>query len=179
MCATAFECSCFDQQITNFICKHIHFFIITSEKKQNFIGPLNNQDNDNRHSPEKTLLKNSQSNCLESNKSKMTLLSTKLNMIESMDDKTSHQIMHHLNAIEHLMQLTGQNSSTSVSKVNLEPSNKKVLKQKRFHSVKKSRSNKRIKLSKPNCDETAAKKAILLKKIKLSSNDSSFDHKYL
>lgn len=166
MCSTAFECSCFDHQIRNFICKHIHFFIVTSGEKQNFIGPLNNMHNCNdQNLAEETLLKNSQPNCHESNKSKITLLNAKLNQIENMDDNVSQQIMHHLNAIEHLMQLSGQNSLTSAPKVNSEPSNKKITKQKRFYSIKKSRSNKKIKLSKSTSDEIATKKAILFKKV--------------
>lgn len=177
VCATAFECTCLDQQITNFICKHIHFFIITSHEEQNFIGPLNNQDNYNiENRVEDTLLKHSQSNCHESNKLKIKLLDTKLNMMENMNDNASHQIMQHLNAIEHLMQI-GENSLTSVNRISSEPSNKKITKQKRFHSVKKSRCNKRIKLSKPTSDEIVAKKKVLLKKVEVSNN-SNFDHKY-
>lgn len=178
ICSTAYACNCHDNLISNFICKHIHFKVVSFNEHKDYIGPLNTQDDFNDiNRNERSLLKNSQLSCHETNKLKIISLGSKLNMLQTMDDNVSQQIKHHLNAIEHLMGVTEENSLASAR--NSEPYNKKITKQKRFYAVKKSRSCKKIKLSKPSCEEVGVKKSILLGNKEITTTNSNLDHAYL
>ena len=94
MCSTAYTCSCHDNQISNFVCKHVHYVIISLNKEQNFIGPSNNLNDSGI--TEKTLVKRTQQNYHEMNKIKLSLLSSKLSILSNMDNNVFLQIRNHL-----------------------------------------------------------------------------------
>lgn len=173
ICPLAYQCSCYDNSIANAICKHIHFILLTENGKQNFIGPLIQS---HREVGEKET--NNLTNYHEQNKEKLFALCSKISVIPTMNENQAKEIRKHLNAIDHLLHIqTAKEQKLILNEKTCEPSNKKIEKQKRFHSTKKQTVTKKPRLSKPSIAERELKKSILLSHEFISS-DANNDHSY-
>ncbi|XP_035225897.1 uncharacterized protein LOC118198347 isoform X4 [Stegodyphus dumicola] len=175
-CVSTFTCSCPDYTIQNNMCKHIHAVLISENKSVGanvlYTGSLANfreivnesaiSVNDN------TVEKN---NNISVKENKIEILKDKLNsIIINLNNKTDIQpcvyksVLGHVNAIQNLLRIDEENA-TLISKDIVspsEPSNKKIVPQKRFYSVKKQSSKKRLKLAKPSTSESYDFQKVLL-----------------
>ncbi|XP_035231082.1 uncharacterized protein LOC118202963 [Stegodyphus dumicola] len=169
-CLKAYKCTCHDYSILNNMCKHIHFVIMSEKKTEPYIGPLNRIPTRNNYES-LTVSKTCISELIQSSFS----ISEKLNCIENMDINLATQIKKHLNAIEHLLEVPLLDKAhASISK---EPTNKKIVPQKRFYSVKKRKVCKKVQFGNPSTAEKNNTKPILLNQLIVNS-DPSYDHLY-
>lgn len=187
ICQHMYTCTCNNFLFSNSICKHIHYIVIKLFNTENNKIELN-LDSYNREQeiafelvekkePTKRSIQTIKENiCL-----KMSQSLSKLQNIEtdSLDKEVLTQIENHIATIDKLLDIKSSSETFVPIKKNIEPANKKILKQVNFFSTKKKNKVRKNNMKKPTSNEIE----IIRKNLKHNiepyvSTSAAEDHNY-